>query len=65
MSVIHLVIQSYGGVSIASVYQVYNLTEKAVRHRSFSRIFVFCVVLLPVLINLCHFNTARPQFYVM
>ena len=23
------------------------------------------VVLLPVLINLCHFNTARPQFYVM
>ena len=27
--------------SIASVYQVYNLTEKAVRHRSFSRIFVF------------------------
>ena len=22
-------------------YQVYNLTEKAVRHRSFSRIFVF------------------------
>ena len=41
MSVIHLVIQSYGGVSIASVYQVYNFTEKAVRYRSFSRIYVF------------------------
>ena len=41
MSVIHLVIQSYGGVSIASVYQVYNLTEKVVRHRSLSRIYVF------------------------
>ena len=23
------------------------------------------VVLLPVLINLCHFNTARPQFYAI
>ena len=41
MSVIHLVIQSYGGVSITSVYQVYNLTENAVRHRSLFRIFVF------------------------
>ena len=38
MSVIHLVIQSYGGVQRV-FYQVYNLT--AVRHRSFSRIFVF------------------------
>ena len=41
MSVIHLVIQSYGGVSIASVYQVYHLTEKTVRHRSLSHIYVF------------------------